>query len=148
MGAPGAKGHTEATMAQKEEWEMEVAGKTVIREEVFAQLALDAMARLAVVPVAAAQGTLVQRAKAFLSRLGPQVVVRKNEDALTVVLELGIAVAYGTYIPEVAHRIRQEVAAEIRQVTGWEIECIDILVENLVLPSEAEEGRGEWPPAL
>ena len=128
---------------------METAGKTIIREEVFAQLALGAMEKLEVVPVAAAEGTLLEKAKALLSRMAPRIVVKKDEENRTVVLELGIAVPYGTFIPEVASRIRRQVAEEIRQVTCWEVERIDVLVERLLFPATpGKEDWPEWPPVM
>ena len=128
---------------------METAGKTIIREEVFAQLALGAMEKLEIVPVAAAEGTLLEKAKAFLSRMGPRVVVRKNEESRTVTLELGIAVSYGTYIPGVAARIRQQVAEEIGKATCWKVERIDVLVERLIFPvGSGKEDLTEWPPVM
>lgn len=128
---------------------MEIAGKTIIREEVFAQLALGAMEKLEVVPVAAGEGSLLEKAKAFLSRMGPRIVVKKDEENRTVILELGIAVSYDTYIPEVASRIRHQVAEEIRQITCWEVERIDVLVERLIFPAvPGKEDLAEWPPVM
>lgn len=128
---------------------MEIAGKTIIREEVFAQLALGAMEKLEVMPAAAAEGTLLGKAKALLSRMGPRIVVKKDEENRTVILELGIAVPYGTFIPEVASRIRRQVTEEIRQVTCWEVERIDVLVERLLFPATpGKEEWSEWPPVM
>lgn len=122
---------------------METAGKTIIREEVFVQLALGAMEKLEVVPVAAkAEDAAGKGQGAFEYAWAPD-CGKKIKKTGRWFWSLGIAVPYGTFIPEVASRIRRQVAEEIRQVACWEVERIDVLVERLLFP--ATPGKEDWP---
>lgn len=72
----------------------------------------------------------------LFSRLTPQVVVTKDEspdyDFGDVIFELKLTTIYGIKIPEVATKVRQEIAKAVEELTGYKVKKVDIVFDKIV----------------
>ena len=127
-----------------------VGGKTIISEEVFADLAKTAMSKVENVAAAPEDvSTLAAVVKKVADRVIPQVIVKKT-DAIAgddenqqstvgrVSFEIKITVIYGANIPETTTKLRQVLLDEVERITGYQVDKVDVIVEKLV---KAESGN-------
>ena len=127
-----------------------VGGKTIISEEVFADLAKTAMSKVENVAAASEDvSTLAAVVKKVADRVIPQVIVKKT-DAIAgddenlqatvgrVSFEIKITVIYGANIPETTTKLRQVLLDEVVRITGYQVDKVDVIVEKLV---KAESGN-------
>lgn len=128
-----------------------VGGKTIISEEVFADLAKTAMSKVDNVAAASDEGgTLAAVVKKVADRVIPQVIVKKT-DAIAgdeenqqstighVSFEIKITVVYGANIPETTTKLRQVLLDEVERITGYQVDKVDVIVEKLVKAEVATE---------
>ena len=128
-----------------------VGGKTIISEEVFADLAKTAMSKVDNVAAASDEGgTLAAVVKKVADRVIPQVIVKKtdaiagdeeNQQATIghVSFEIKITVVYGANIPETTTKLRQVLLDEVERITGYQVDKVDVIVEKLVKAEAATE---------
>ena len=128
-----------------------VGGKTIISEEVFADLAKTAMSKVDNVAAASDEGgTLAAVVKKVADRVIPQVIVKKtdaiagdeeNQQATIghVSFEIKITVVYGANIPETTTKLRQVLLDEVERITGYQVDKVDVIVEKLVKAEVATE---------
>ncbi|MHC1718414.1 MAG: Asp23/Gls24 family envelope stress response protein [Acidaminococcaceae bacterium] len=128
-----------------------VGGKTIISEEVFADLAKTAMSKVENVAVAPEDvSTLAAVVKKVADRVIPQVIVKKT-DAIAgddenqqstvgrVSFEIKITVVYGANIPETTTKLRQVLLDEVEHITGYQVDKVDVIVEKLVKAESVAE---------
>ena len=128
-----------------------VGGKTIISEEVFADLAKTAMSKVENVAVSSEDvSTLAAVVKKVTERVIPQVIVKKT-DAIAgddenqqstvgrVSFEIKITVIYGANIPETTTKLRQVLLDEVEHITGYQVEKVDVIVEKLVKAESVAE---------
>ena len=128
-----------------------VGGKTIISEEVFADLAKTAMSKVENVAAAPEDvSTLAAVVKKVADRVIPQVIVKKT-DAIAgddenqqstvgrVSFEIKITVIYGANIPETTTKLRQVLLDEVERITGYQVDKVDVIVEKLVKAESAAE---------
>lgn len=128
-----------------------VGGKTIISEEVFADLAKTAMSKVDNVSAASDDGgTLAAVVKKVADRVIPQVIVKKtdaiagdeeNQQATIghVSFEIKITVVYGANIPETTTKLRQVLLDEVERITGYQVDKVDVIVEKLVKAETSPE---------
>lgn len=128
-----------------------VGGKTIISEEVFADLAKTAMSKVENVAAAPEDvSTLAAVVKKVADRVIPQVIVKKtdaiagddeNQQATVgrVSFEIKITVIYGANIPETTTKLRQVLLDEVEHITGYQVDKVDVIVEKLVKAESAAE---------
>lgn len=128
-----------------------VGGKTIISEEVFADLAKTAMSKVDNVSAASDEGgTLAAVVKKVADRVIPQVIVKKtdaiagdeeNQQATIghVSFEIKITVVYGANIPETTTKLRQVLLDEVERITGYQVDKVDVIVEKLIKAEAATE---------
>ena len=121
-----------------------IGGKTIISEEVFADLAKTAMGKVENVAVASDDGsTLASVVKKVTDRVIPQVTVKKTDAVSSddenqqgtighVSFEIKITVIYGANIPETTTKLRQVLLGEVERITGYQVDKVDVIVEKLV----------------
>ena len=56
----------------------------------------------------------------------------------TVSFELRLSVLYGVSIPDTLHKIREVLSNEIKAITGFNVEAIDINVEHIIRIDKSE----------
>ena len=128
-----------------------VGGKTIISEEVFADLAKTAMSKVENVAAAPEDvSTLAAVVKKVADRVIPQVIVKKT-DAIAgddenqqstvgrVSFEIKITVIYGANIPETTTKLRQVLLDEVEHITGYQVDKVDVIVEKLVKAERVAE---------
>ena len=128
-----------------------IGGKTIISEEVFADLAKTAMSKVENVAAAPEDvSTLAAVVKKVADRVIPQVIVKKT-DAIAgddenqqstvgrVSFEIKITVVYGANIPETTTKLRQVLLDEVERITGYQVDKVDVIVEKLVKSESAAE---------
>ena len=128
-----------------------VGGKTIISEEVFADLAKTAMSKVENVAVSSEDvSTLAAVVKKVADRVIPQVIVKKT-DAIAgddenqqstvgrVSFEIKITVIYGANIPETTTKLRQVLLDEVEHITGYQVDKVDVIVEKLVKAESVAE---------
>ena len=131
-----------------------VGGKTIISEEVFADLAKTAMSKVENVAAASEDvSTLAAVVKKVADRVIPQVIVKKT-DAIAgddenlqatvgrVSFEIKITVIYGANIPETTTKLRQVLLDEVERITGYQVDKVDVIVEKLVKAESGNEKEG------
>ncbi len=126
-----------------------IAGKTIISEEVFIELAKTAMSKVENVITGFGQkGSLATIAKIVADKVAPQINVKKSDmvdvspdeqaPAPFVNFELKINITYGQSIPATIANVREAVKTEVEKITGYKVEKIDVIVEKLVKPEPVE----------
>ncbi|MGE4588751.1 MAG: Asp23/Gls24 family envelope stress response protein [Acidaminococcaceae bacterium] len=130
-----------------------VGGKTIISEEVFADLAKTAMSKVDnVAAVSDDVSTLVAVVKKVADRVIPQVIVKKtdavsgddeNQQATIghVSFEIKVTIVYGANIPETTSKLRQVLLDEVEHITGYQVDKIDVIVEKLVKAENVAENE-------
>ena len=48
-----------------------------------------------------------------------------------LLLDLDVAVAYGSVLPDIARRVREQVAADVGSMTGLRVGAVDVTVTGL-----------------
>ena len=131
-----------------------IAGKTIISEEVFVDLAKMAMSGIESVSTNTGQKiSLVQLARLVADKVSPQISVKKTDAAetdvneavtvATVSFDLKVSVVYGQNIPAVVEKVRETVRNEVESITGYKVSNIDITVERLVKPDQTDTASGD-----
>lgn len=119
---------------------MSLAGKTVISEDVFIDLAKNALTKEPDISKQEKKGPLTELFQMFTERFAPQVSVKKTETlnqeeaSNTVSFELKLILVYGVNIPDAVTKIREAISQEVTAYTGYTVEKIDVVVEKLVRP--------------
>lgn len=128
-----------------------IGGKTIISEEVFADLAKTAMGKVENVAVASDDvSTLASVVKKVTDRVIPQVTVKKTDAVASddenqqgtighVSFEIKITVIYGANIPETTTKLRQVLLGEVERITGYQVDKVDVIVEKLVKSDASAE---------
>ena|SRR5437763_6985358 len=91
----------------------EDAGSITVAEPALTQIVVQAAEEV--------EGARVRRRR----KLGLEI------DGEGVRVEVGLAVAYGLVLPEVAHEVQERVAAALRRMCGVEVRAVDVAVEEL-----------------
>ena len=128
-----------------------VGGKTIISEEVFADLAKTAMSKVDNVAAAPEDvSALAAVVKKVADSVIPQIIVKKT-DAIAgdddsqqatvgrVSFEIKITVVYGANIPETTTKLRQVLVDEVEHITGYQVDKVDVIVEKLVKAESVAE---------
>lgn len=122
-------------------------GKTTINDSVFVEIAREAMQKVEDVFRKEKKGALLGFTRAFTERFAPQITVKKTESTAVensfgaVSLDVKISVLYGVNIPEVARKVREKIVSEIETLTGYSVEKVDITIEKIIKPEQAEENK-------
>ncbi|MDD4085108.1 MAG: Asp23/Gls24 family envelope stress response protein [Acidaminococcaceae bacterium] len=128
-----------------------IGGKTIISEEVFADLAKTAMSKVENVAAATEEGgSLAAVVKKVADRVIPQVVVKKTDAVAAedeahqstvghVSFEIKVTVLYGANIPETTAKLRSVLVEEVEKITGFQVDKIDVIVEKLIKTEAAAE---------
>lgn len=128
-----------------------VGGKTIISEEVFADLAKTAMSKVANVAAYVEGGnTLAAVVKKVADRVIPQVIVKKTDAVVAedehqtgsqghVSFEIKVSVFYGANIPDTTAQLRAVLLEEVETLTGFQVDKVDVIVEKLVKHEVAAE---------
>ncbi|MDD4723026.1 MAG: Asp23/Gls24 family envelope stress response protein [Acidaminococcaceae bacterium] len=130
-----------------------IGGKTIISEEVFADLVKTAMSKVENVAVSIGDGSsFAAIAKKVAERVVPQVNVKKT-DAITsesdqstvghVSFEVKVTVVYGANIPETIIKLREMIVHEVETITGYQVDKVDVLVEKLLKSDEVDVDKAE-----
>lgn len=98
----------------------------------IAQLALDGIEGIRSVAPPSRVGEILggRRAKG--------IQIQRDGDALIV--DLVVAVAYGFEIPKLAKEAQREVREAVASMTGLSVRSVNVTVEGIDLPEEAERG--------
>ncbi len=130
-----------------------IGGKTIISEEVFADLVKTAMSKVENVAVSTGDGSsFAAIAKKVAERVVPQVNVKKT-DAITsendqstvghVSFEVKVTVIYGANIPETIVKLREMIVHEVETITGYQVDKVDVLVEKLLKSDDVDVDKAE-----
>lgn len=130
-----------------------IGGKTIISEEVFADLVKTAMSKVENVAVSTGDvSSFAAIAKKVAERVVPQVNVKKT-DAVAgegdqgtvghVSFEVKVTVVYGANIPETIVKLREMIVHEVETITGYQVDKVDVLVEKLLKAEEVEVEKTE-----
>jgi len=130
-----------------------IGGKTIISEEVFADLVKTAMSKVGSVAVSTGEGSaFAVIAKKVAERVVPQVNVKKT-DAVAgegdqgtvghVAFEVKVTVIYGANIPDTVVALREMIVKEVENITGYQVDKVDVLVEKLLKSEELELAKPE-----
>lgn len=117
---------------------MEVIGKTVINDEVFAELARASLQKVNEVFFQEKKGTLAELTTLIAEKFVPQIIIKKTETDTpentkgTVSYEIKLSLIYGINIPEALKKVRETITNEVESITGYQVDRIDIFVEKLV----------------
>lgn len=117
---------------------MEVIGKTVISDEVFAELARASLQKVNEVFFQEKKGTLAELTTLIAEKFVPQIIIKKTETDTpentkgTVSYEIKLSLIYGINIPEALKKVRETITNEVESITGYQVDRIDIFVEKLV----------------
>lgn len=104
-----------------------------------------AIARATALKVPGVTGMSSSFAEGIASMIG-----RKSEDRGVKVemaeqkvnLELNIVIEYGTKIPRVAWAVQNEVRQAVEDLTGKKVGTVDVVIQGVRLPAEANEQGG------
>jgi len=123
-------------------------GKTVIHESVFAEIAQEAMHSIEDVFKQDKKGTFAGLTKIFTGRFAPQITVKKTDSQdpdlpSSVSFEVKLGVIYGVNIPEVAKKVREKIASDVENMTGYTVERIDINIDRIIKPDEVMADKKE-----
>ncbi len=122
-------------MAEKKGVIEESEGKVVIAEDVVA-----AIAGIAASEVEGLGGMRKSAPGGIVGIFGGR--QKGVETELTdgkVIIDLNVAISYGQPIREVAVKIQQIVKSEVEEMTGLQVEQVNVHVRKVQLPEEAEE---------
>ncbi|MCG0276006.1 MAG: Asp23/Gls24 family envelope stress response protein [Thermosediminibacteraceae bacterium] len=124
-------------------------GRTTISENVFIEVAREAMKKIEDVFREEKKGGLSGLTRIFTERFTPQITVKKTEMGEqyegpgTVSFEVKLAVVYGVKIPEVAQKVRERIITDVEALTGYKVEKVDIVIDRIVKPEEVQEEKKE-----
>lgn len=135
-----------------------VPGKTIISEEVFAQLVKVAIDKVAHAELSDEMGTSFRSlAKRMTDKGFPSIDVEKSDASVdengTVTkghasFEIRVNIEYGSAIPDVLEDLRQAVVKEVVFMTDYLVDYVDVIVvklaehkEELIPETVAEESK-------
>lgn len=111
-------------------------GKTIIYDDVFITLARIVLESSDDVFYQEKKGNFAQFFGDKNAKTGISIRRKDADDTLDeqafISYELKISVLYGVSIPETAQRIREKLAHEVKNLTGFELDTVDITVERIV----------------
>jgi len=122
-----------------------VAGKLIVSEEVFVDIARESLKKVEDVTRQNKKGAFSGLERLLTGKMTSKVIVKKadadGEEAApgTVSFDLRLILVYGVNIPEVAEKVRETVAKDVSSITGYQVERVDITVEKVVRPEEMEK---------
>jgi uncharacterized alkaline shock family protein YloU len=126
---------------------MQIAGRTTVNESVFQAIAEITIRNIDDVVAKEKKGALAGLSKILQERFSPQISVKKTEkedvDLGDVSFELKLAVIYGINIPEAAARVRKELAETVGNLTGYNVNQINIVVDRIVELKELQPREEE-----
>jgi len=116
----------------------------IVDEAVFTDIAWAALRKVEDVIRQERKSAFAGLSRLLTGKAGSKISVQKSEggeEALPgrVVFDLRLVMVYGVSIPEVAKSVREAVIKEVKTLTGYEVERVDITVEKLVQPGEIEK---------
>jgi len=126
-------------------------GKTTVSEGVFQAIAEIVLKTIDDVVAEKRKGPLSGLSKILMERFSPQVVVKKDEkndvDFGNISFELKLAVIYGISIPDTVANVRKELMKVVKDLTGYQVTHVDVIVDRIVemkdleadLPEKAQE---------
>lgn len=124
-------------------------GRTIINEDVFSELAKNALAKVENVVLPDQKNSLGTIARIVADRLTPTITVRKADATeaaeempaveATISFELKISILYGQNIPETLTKARSAIKEEVENITGYKVDKIDITVDKLVKPDTQQD---------
>ncbi len=116
----------------------------IVDEAVFTDIAWAALRKVEDVIRQERKSAFAGLSRLLTGKAGSKISVQKSEggeEALPgrVAFDLRLVMVYGVSIPEVAKSVREAVIKEVKTLTGYEVERVDITVEKLVQPGEIEK---------
>lgn len=118
-----------------------VPGKTIISEEVFAQLVKVAIAKVAHAELSEDGGTSFRSlAKRMTDKGFPSIDVKKSDASVDedgtvtkghAAFEIRVDIEYGSAIPDVLEDLRQAVVKEVAFMTDYLVDYVDVIVVKL-----------------
>lgn len=87
-------------------------------------------------------------AEKFGARKSPSKGVKVEMDGETVSIDLYIVVEYGVRIPELAWEVQENVKNNVETMTGLTVDKVNIHIEGVNFPKEADKEEGEAIPEL
>jgi len=131
-----------------------VGGKTIINEEVFIDLVKTAMTKVEEVAISADDNnSFAAIAKKVAERVAPQVNVKKTDAVIAtdggedtpghVAFEVKATMIYGANIPSTIVKLREMIVKEVEEITCFQVDKIDVIVEKLIKPEEINEDKPE-----
>ncbi|KXG74469.1 hypothetical protein AN618_22990 [Fervidicola ferrireducens] len=127
-------------------------GRTTISENVFIEVAREAMKKIEDVFREEKKGGLSGLTRIFAERFAPQIAVKKTEPGEgeggpgTVSFEVKLTVVYGVKIPEVAGKVRERIITDVEALTGYKVEKVDIVIDRIVKPEEVQQEEKKEKP--
>ncbi len=119
-------------------------GKMTISEDVFVDIAKNAMNSVENVVMDEPKEGLSGAVKSALQRFMSDITIKtndKNKDKAEseasspnpmVSFEVKLAVVYGVHIPEVVAAVRTKIQEDVESLTGYQVERVDVTVGRLV----------------
>jgi uncharacterized alkaline shock family protein YloU len=124
-------------------------GKTIIYDDVFVTLARIVLESADEVCYQEKKGNFAQLFGDKNTRTGILIRRKDGDDDLvesgSVSYEIKLSILYGVSIPEALRKIREVLAAEVKNITGFNVETVDITVERIIRqePDENEDPKSE-----
>jgi uncharacterized alkaline shock family protein YloU len=116
-------------------------GKTIIYDEVFVTLARIVLESADEVFYQEKKGNFAQFFGDKNTKTGILIRRKDGDDDLvetgSVSYEIRLSILYGVSIPDTLRKIREVLAAEVKTITGFTVETVDITVESVIRPDKA-----------
>jgi len=122
-----------------------VTGKLTVNEDVFVDIAMASLQKVEDVIRQERKGAFSGISRLLSGKMASRISVQKDEaegeniEPGSVSFDLRLVMVYGVTIPEVADKVREAVINDVSNITGYNVEKVDITVERLVRPEEMEE---------
>ena len=118
-----------------------MSGKLIVDEEVFSDIAWAALHKVEDVIRQEKKGAFSGLSRLLTGKAGSKINVQKSDggdkaESGNVSFDLRLVMVYGVSIPEVAEKVREAVIKEVKTLTGYEVERVDITVEKLIHPED------------
>ena len=123
-----------------------IPGKTIISEEVFAQLVKMAITKVAHAELAENEGSsFMSLAKRMTEKVFSAIAIKKSDAEVdengTVTkghasFVIKVDVEYGSAIPDVLEDLRQAVVKEVVFMTDYQVDYVDVIVSKLLEKKE------------
>jgi uncharacterized alkaline shock family protein YloU len=117
-------------------------GKTIIYDDVFVTLARIVLESADEVFYQEKKGNFSQFFGDKNTRTGILIRRKDGDDDLvesgSVSFEIKLSILYGVSIPEALRKIREVLASEVKNITGFNVETVDITVERIIRLDKAD----------